>query len=226
VKDSTKRTRLIPFSYSTTQTMVIELGVGYFRFHTNGATLLSAGSPYEISNSYAEADLFDIHYVQSADVLTLTHPNYPPAELKRLGATNWTLTNISFVSALTAPTGVSASASGGTTYTYKYVVTAVGTNGIDESLASSVATTTGNLLTTGAYNTVTWSAATGAQRYNIYKFSGGLYGYIGQTDALTFTDDNITAALSKTPPISNNPFASTNNYPGAVSYFEQRRCFA
>ena len=36
VKDSTKRTRLIPFSYSTTQTMVIELGVGYFRFHTNG----------------------------------------------------------------------------------------------------------------------------------------------------------------------------------------------
>jgi hypothetical protein len=226
VKDSTKRTRLIPFSYSTTQTMVIELGVGYFRFHTNGATLLSGASPYEISNSYAEADLFDIHYVQSADVLTLTHPNYPPAELKRLGATNWTLTNISFVSALTAPTGVAATSSGGTTYTYKYVVTAVGTNGIDESLASSIATTTGNLLTTGAYNTVTWSAASGAQRYNIYKFSGGLYGYIGQTDALTFTDDNITAALSKTPPISNNPFASTNNYPGAVSYFEQRRCFA
>ena len=39
VKDSTKRTRLIPFSYSTTQTMVIELGVGYIRFHTSGATL-------------------------------------------------------------------------------------------------------------------------------------------------------------------------------------------
>ena len=31
VKDSTKRTRLIPFTYSTTQTMVIELGAGYIR---------------------------------------------------------------------------------------------------------------------------------------------------------------------------------------------------
>jgi hypothetical protein len=44
VKDSTKRVRLIPFTFSTTQTMVIEVGAGYFRFHTNGATLL-AGSP-------------------------------------------------------------------------------------------------------------------------------------------------------------------------------------
>jgi len=226
VKDSTKRTRLIPFSYSTTQTMVIELGAGYIRFHTNGSTLLSGGSPYEIANAYAEADLFDIHYVQSADVLTLVHPNYPPAELKRLGATNWTLTNISFVSSLAAPTGVSAAATGGTGTTYQYVVTAVGTNGIDESLASSSASCSGNLLTTGAYNTVSWTAAASAQRYKVYKFSGGLYGYIGQTDAVTFRDDNITASLAVTPPISNNPFTGSNNYPGAASYFEQRRCFA
>ena len=36
VKDSTKKVRLIPFTYSTTQTMVIEVGAGYFRFHTGG----------------------------------------------------------------------------------------------------------------------------------------------------------------------------------------------
>lgn len=226
VKDSTKKTRLIPFNYSTTQTMVIELGAGYFRFHTQGATLLSAGVPYEITNTYAEADLFDIHYVQSADVLTLTHPNYPPKELKRLGAYNWTLTDISFVSSLAAPTGVAAAATGGTGTTYQYVVTAVGSTGIDESLASSSASCSGNLLTTGAYNTVTWSSVSGAQRYKVYKFSQGLYGYIGQTDQLSFKDDNITANMGVTVPISNNPFSGSSNYPGAVSYFEQRRCFA
>lgn len=222
----TKKVRLIPFSYSTTQTMVIELGAGYFRFHTQGATLLSGGVPYEITNPYAEADLFDIHFVQSADVLTLVHPNYPPQELRRLGATSWTLTAISFVSTLSAPSGVSASASGGTGTTYQYVVSAVGSNGIDESLPSSTATCNGNLLATNAYNTITWSAVTGAQRYNIYKFSQGLYGYVGQTDQLTFQDSNITANLATTPKILNNPFNSAGNYPGAVSYFEQRRCFA
>lgn len=222
----TKKVRIIPFVYSTTQTMVIELGAGYFRFHTQGATLLSGGVPYEVANSFAEADLFDIHFVQSADVLTLTHPNYPPCELRRLGATSWTLTNISFVSSLASPTGVAAASSGGTGTTYQYVVTAVGTNGVDESPASSSASCVNNLLTTGAYNTVTWSAVTGAQRYKVYKFSQGLFGYIGQTDQLTFKDDNITAAMGTTPQIINNPFSGAGNYPAAVSYFEQRRCFA
>ena len=31
VKDSTKAVRLIPFTFSTTQTMVLEMGEGYFR---------------------------------------------------------------------------------------------------------------------------------------------------------------------------------------------------
>lgn len=238
VKDSTKKARLIPFVYSTTQTFVLELGAGYFRFHTQGGTLRSDGTlegfasvkaPYEIANPYAEADLFDIHFVQSADVLTLVHPSYPPKELRRLGLTNWALTDISFVTSLGAPTGVAATATTAPSpsglITYAYVVTTVGADGLDESLASSSASCSNNLLQSGAYNTITWAAATGATRYNVYKQSNGLYGYIGQTDGLTFKDDNITADISKTPPISNAPFTGAGNYPGAVSYFEQRRCF-
>ena len=236
VKDSTKKTRIIPFTYSTTQTMVIELGAGYMRFHTQGATLL-AGTPsafsatktitavdtatetvtsnahgyanatpiqiaatttipaglsalttyyvvgatantfqfsltvggaainitsagagtittnqvyslgalvsyggsnyycilestnnlptnttywflisspaYEIPSPYLSADLFDIHHVQSSDVLTLVHPNYAPRELRRLGATQWTLVPISFVPSVTTPSGVTVTASRG-----------------------------------------------------------------------------------------------------------------
>ena len=106
------------------------------------------------------------------------------------------------------------------------MITTVGANGIDESVISSAATCNGNLLATGAANTITWAAATGAQRYKVYKQQNGLYGYIGQTDQLTFKDDNIIADLSVCAPIVNAPFPGAGDYPGAVSYFEQRRCFA
>ena len=115
VKDSTKATRLIPFTFSTTQTMVLELGHQYIRFHTQGATLLSGGVPYEIATPYAAADLFDIHYTQSGDIVTFVHPNYEPRELRRLGATNWTLTVISFTSGISPPTSPSVTATTGQT---------------------------------------------------------------------------------------------------------------
>lgn len=228
VKDSSKKTRLIPFTFNTTQTMVIELSPGYIRFHTQGATLTSGGVPYEITSPYTEADLFDIHYVQSADVLTLVHPNYPPKELKRLGATNWTLTDTVFGSTLSAPTGVTAVASGHTTakYTYYYVVTAVASDLVSESAQSSQASASGNLLETGGIVTISWSAVTGASLYNVYKLQGGIYGYIGQSAGTSIIDDNISPDMSVSPPTYDSVFGSSGNYPGAVSYFEQRRVFA
>ncbi len=272
VKNSAKATRVISFTFSTTQTMVIELGEGYMRFHTDAATLLQ-GSPaawsgatayavgdlvssggsnyycttahtnhvppnatywyaqpasgvYEIPADYGESDLFDIHYVQSADVLTLVHPNYPPRELRRLGATKWTLTAVSFASQLAAPTGQSATATGGSGITYRYVITSLDALGIDESVQSAEASCNGNVFVTGAYNTINWTAAAGAARYNVYKFSGGLFGFVGQTTTTSFKDDNIAADMSHTPPIVQSLFAAAGDYPGAVSYFEQRRCFA
>jgi hypothetical protein len=229
VKTSSRKTRLIPFSYSTTQTMVLEFGHLYVRFHTNGATLMNGGSPYEVATPYVEADLFDIHFVQSADVLTLVHPNYLPRELRRLGALNWELSTIAFASRLSPPTGVTATAtpgaSPGTPTTQTYVVSSVGPNGLDESTYSAVATCSNNLLRDGAFNTITWTAASGATRYYVYKLANGLYGYIGQTQGTSFRDDNIAADVSVTPPEINNPFVGTGNYPAAVSYFEQRRAF-
>lgn len=230
VKDSTKKTRLIPFTYSVTQTMAIEVGAGYFRFHSQGATLLSGGAPYEVANTYAEADLFDIHYVQSADVMTLVHPNYPVRELRRLGATSWTLTTPVFQAPTNVPTGVSAVATLTGSTSYQYVITAVNKDNLEETIASAAsAAITNDLTLAGHYNTITWTApATGTiVRYNAYKLANGLYGYIGQAAGLSFVDDNITPDVSKTPPINDTGFDdAAGNYPSAVSYFEQRRCFA
>jgi hypothetical protein len=75
--------------------------------------LLPASEIYEVGNSYLEADLFEIHYVQSADVITLTHPNYPPSELRRLSASSWSFGSIQFGEVLAAPLLVGITASPG-----------------------------------------------------------------------------------------------------------------
>jgi hypothetical protein len=223
--------RLLRFVYSSDQSVAVEMGAYYFRFHTLGATLLASigGPAYEVAHPYSAADLPQVKYVQSNDVMTLVHPNYPPAELRRHSAIDWEYVVISFVSTLAAPTGVGAVAtpavtSPGTPTTQSYVVTSV--KGADESASSSVATCSNNLFDVGAYNTISWTAATGAERYYVYKLENGLYGYLGQTTAVTFTDDNIAPDLSKTPLIASDPFSGAGNYPGAVGYFEQRRFFA
>ena len=61
VKDSDKKVRLVPFTFSTTQTMVLEMGEEYFRFHTQGATLMDGNDPYEVAHPYQEEELPDVH---------------------------------------------------------------------------------------------------------------------------------------------------------------------
>jgi hypothetical protein len=232
VKDSNLATRLLPFTFSTTQTMVLEVGEGYFRFHTMGATLLDdSGEPYEIANPYAVEDLFDIHFIQSGDVLTLVHPNYAPRELRRLGATNWQLVSIAFVPPIQPPDDVVASPSGvSSAYDYSYVVTAFSLDGVSQSAASPPANCTNNLFTTGTKNSIFWNrppgSVEGQTQYAVYKRVGGVYGYIGRTTDITLIDDNIAPDLSLTPPKYDTLFDSAGNYPAATSYYEQRRVFA
>lgn len=231
VKNSATVARLLAFTYSTTQTMVLCFNDGKTRFHTQGLTLeASPGVPYEITMPFADDAIFGVHYVQSADVLTLVSTAYAPRELRRAGPLSWAFTTISFTTTLVPPTGITAVATlGGTPGTpidHTYAVTTVGDGAFEESLISASDTCSNNLFDDGAFNTITWSAATGAKRYNVYKFSNGLWGYIGQAEGLSFVDDNINPDISKTPPEANNPFVGAGNYPGAVSYYEQRRCFA
>lgn len=437
VKDSTKKTRLVPFTYSTTQTLIIEMGAGYFRFFSNGSPVLAGTGPaweptrtvtsintgtnvitstahgyangtpirfktsgtmpigisssityyvinaatdtfeisrtvggpqvnivtsgsgthtfgryytlgemvsdggsnwycvashsqfqppnatywylipttaYEVPNPYAEADLFDIHYVQSNDIITFVHPNYAPRELQRQAATQWPFVVISFSPSVSAPntpsvtatvgyqtamsaatqanpcdittvtdhflsvgntvfisavagmtelnnkfyivnskptdkritikeidggntvnsTGFGAYVSGGfvqlatntSDVNNYYVVTSIGDNGLDESTPSSAGNVTNNLYVNGSYNTISWNAVDGAIRYRVYKRQSGLYGFIGETESTDFVDNNIAPDMGINPPTVDTVFQSAGYYPGAVSYFEQRRCFA
>lgn len=88
--------RLKRFEFNAQQAYILEFGIGYVRFYTNQGQLLSGGAPYEVATPYTAADLPGLGFTQSADVLYIAHKNYPPKKLERLGATNWTLTNIAF----------------------------------------------------------------------------------------------------------------------------------
>ena len=103
VKDSTKKTRLIPFEFSTTQTYILEFGDQYIRFFKDKGQILSGGSAYEIASPYLEAELFDIKFAQSADVMYLCHPNHDVRKLSRTGHTSWTLATVSFTGSPSLP---------------------------------------------------------------------------------------------------------------------------
>lgn len=230
VKASATRTRLIPFVYAFDQMLVIEFSVGVFRFHALGQTVESApGVAYEVAHTYTEDELFEVAYAQSGDVMTFAHRNHPIRELRRTSALSWALTDLVIGPLLGPPGGTGGSATPGgtpgTPYDTDYVITAITADG-DESLQSATITISNNLFDDGAYNTQTWAAVAGAARYNVYKRAAGLFGYIGQTDQLTFQDDNIAPDLGATPPLDIDLFDAAGGYPGAVSYYEQRRGFA
>ena len=171
VKDSSKSTRIIPFEFSTTQAYIIEMGDLYMRFYKDGGRILESSTTitgatqanpvvitdtghgyangdwvyidsiagmtelngkyyvvankntndfeltdvdgnnidstgftaytsggtaervYELTTTYAEADLFEIQFTQSHDVLYMVHPSYKPQKVTRTGHTAWTIGN-------------------------------------------------------------------------------------------------------------------------------------
>lgn len=232
VKDSSKKVRLIPFTFNSEQTYIIEAGDKYFRFIQDGGYILDSNDEiYEIATPYAAEDLQYLKFAQSADVLTITHLNYAPKELVRYDHDNWVLSSILFEPSITPPTNVTASWSGGTgsnMRTYTYLVTAVDEDTLEESARSNKVSVSGHreaYWTTSEYITINWTAVSGATEYNIYRSVNGIFGYVGTSKTNSFTDDNIEPDLSETAPIQKNPFANDNN-PSCCAYYQQRKIYA
>lgn len=208
VKDSSRKTRVFRFEYSTTQAYIIEFGHLYCRFYKDNALItltaqsitgitkanpavvtydgadtyangdrviitgaggmgqvnnreftvanVNAGANtfelsgvdsaaydaytsggtvaavYEISTPYAEADLFDLKFTQSADTLYIRHPSYARRKLTRSAHTSWTLSLMAdsdgpYLPTNTTSTTLTPSAATGTGIT----ITASSTTGIN-----------------------------------------------------------------------------------------------
>lgn len=174
------------------------------------------GDIYEIPTDYLEAELFDIKFVQSADIITIVHPNHAPMELSRSGHTAWKLTAITFAPSISAPTGMTSSHPGAG---WKYCATAVAAETYEESLQS------GDFDVTSRAATLSWTAVSGAIYYNIYFLWNGVYYWIGKTESTSWTDATLTPDYSITPPRARNPFNASGDYPATVGYHNQRLCF-
>lgn len=232
VKNSDEKVRLIPFSFNTEQTYIIELGNKYARFIKDGAQIVDPETllPVEIETPYLEKDLPNIKYAQSADVLTLCHNDYVPMELSRLSHYEWQLTPIDVQPQILAPTGLKAVWTGGSENrtTYEYVVTAVKKETYEESNRSEIVSVVGELEASWGvteYITITFETVENAVEYNIYRNVNGVFGFVGTTSTTTFKDDKIEPDLTSTAPVFTNPFENGNN-PACVNYFQQRKVYA
>lgn len=95
-KSNDTKCRLVSFVHSTEQAYVLEFGDLYIRFYMGGGQIQDGDDPYEISAPYIAEDLFDLQFVQSADILYIVGSNYAPRTLSRSGPTSWTLSKIEF----------------------------------------------------------------------------------------------------------------------------------
>ena len=83
---------------STTNTFTLTDLFGNAMNTTSFTTYTSGGTAteiYETATPYAEADLFDIRFVQSADTMYLVHPSYDIRTLTRSDHNNWTFATLS-----------------------------------------------------------------------------------------------------------------------------------
>lgn len=80
------RTRLVPFVASTEQAFVIELGDQRARFLVNGGLLQDGGAIRVITTPWRAEDLAGLVWAQSADVLYVVHPAYPPHTISWTGS--------------------------------------------------------------------------------------------------------------------------------------------
>ena len=207
VKTSANKTRLVPFEFSTTQTYILEFGNQYIRIYKDKGQVQSGGSAVEIATPYLTAELFDIKFAQSADVMYIVHPNHAARKLSRTSHINWTLTEIDFTKGPMQDPNT-------TTTTLNPGQTAVGTG---VSLVASA--------TTGI-NSGSGFASTDVGRFVFLH--GGYAKITGFTNTTNVTIEILTT-LSASTATENwrlGAFSNTTGHPSTVTFFEQRLVFA
>lgn len=80
----TNKVKLVKFEFSSNIAFVLEFGDRYIRFFRNGSQVMNEDVPLEVTTPYTAQELDKIKTVQSADVMTIVHPQHPVMELRRI----------------------------------------------------------------------------------------------------------------------------------------------
>jgi hypothetical protein len=178
--------------------------------NSSGFTTYSSGGVsnkvFEITTPYTTAQLFDIKFAQSADVMYITHPSHEVAKLSRTGHTTWSLDEVSFTKGPFQDPNI-------TTTTLTPSNASTGSRNIT---ASAI---------TGINGGVGWLATDVGRQIH---FNGG-YGVITARTSATVAVATITTAFTNANAIADwylGAFSDTTGHPSCVTFFEQRLVFA
>lgn len=87
-----QKARLIAFEFAKNDTLILELTPGFMRVWRYGKLVTAAGGAvYEMAHPYTAADLENLQWVQSADVIYLASGNRPIQRLARYALDNWSI---------------------------------------------------------------------------------------------------------------------------------------
>jgi len=193
--------RLIPFVFSKTQAYILEFGHNYIRFFKDEGIIVSGGTtPYEIATTYTAAQLSEIEFVQSADVLYIVHEDHIPRKLSRTGHTAWTITDVDFVDGPYINSNVSAT-----------TMSASGTTG-SVTITASAATFTSN-------DVGRWIRMKVPDEWGAAKITGYTSGT--EVTAAVHVDWPIETGSTTTKDWRLGAFY-IGNYPTKVTFFEER----
>ena len=179
--------------------------------NSTGFTAYSSGGVsnkvFELTTPYTTAQLFDLKFAQSADVMYITHPSHEVEKLSRTGHTSWTLTDVDFTKGPMQDANT-------TDTTLNPGATAVGTG---VSLAASA--------TTGI------NSGSGFQSTDVGRFvflHGGYAKITAVTNTTNATIEILTtlSASTATADWRLGAFSDTTGHPSCVTFFEQRLVFA
>ena len=181
----------------------VDINSSAFTTYTSGGV---SNKVFEIATPYTTAQLFDIKFAQSADVMYITHPEHEVEKLSRTGHTAWTLTDVDFTNGPFQDANI-------TTTTLTPSSASTGSRDITASA------------TTGINNDQGWLATDVGRQIH---FNSG-YATITARTSATVVVANVTTAFTNANAITAwqlGAFSDTTGHPSCVTFFEQRLVFA
>jgi hypothetical protein len=166
-----------------------------------------ANRVYTLTTTYLTADLFEIKYAQSADVMYLCHPDYSVKKLSRTGHTSWTITEVDFTDGPYLDDNITTTTFGMSSHT-------VGTG---RTLTASAVT---------GINNNTGFQSTDVGRLFTFRDGYGEITAITSTTVVTATVLKDMGSSSTTTEWALGAFSDTTGHPSCVTFYEQRLVFA
>ena len=164
--------------------------------YTSGGT---AAKVYEIATEYTSAQLAELQFAQSADVMYIVHESHEPTKLTRTGHTSWSITDVDFEKG-------------------PY---------LDENTTSTTLTASATTVGTGRTLTASDDLFASTDVGRLFKLGTGHGKITGFTDATQVTVEVLVALTSNgSTTWSLGAYSDTTGFPRAVSFFEQRLVFA